>query len=212
MLQCETLNVFESWPMWLQYATLCTKWGVMACCEENEDPLSFLIKSRRWSLYVHGIEFDLSTRTQESHCAVSPPVGTGSWAAYWQGPYQYMSLPCVLKPRLLFPAANLFCWGILKHGLWKQLHLMPPSALFLCEWLLWSSTSSVCSFAICMPCTEVRAARSNSPWRSLFSAILQLTSNSNNLIFSSCPFNTLIIAFSAFPHLMEKVDTLPMMA
>lgn len=48
VLQGETLNLFDSWPMCLQYATPCMCWGVTSFSEENKDHLSFHIKSGRW--------------------------------------------------------------------------------------------------------------------------------------------------------------------
>lgn len=188
------------------------------CNSVHEDPPSFPIKSRRWSHCGHGVELGLTLQAQENHCTVNLHGNTMSEVSYslyiyrtgfrdWLSSWLARSLPTQVSAlctealngtghRLLFPAGAV---GLLfKCGLWKQLHLMPPSSLFLCEWLLWSSCFKSVSFCHMHALQRSKCCKVKPSLEKPFLSYSWINFQFQTTWFYSCPSNTLIIAFSAF--------------
>lgn len=95
----------------------------MALSEENKDPFSFHIKSRRWSHSGHGAGLGLTTQGQKNPCSVNPHVTIRSefpWSlvplqiqfqSQWQSSWLVRSLQTqVSAPERHQSQTPLSCW------------------------------------------------------------------------------------------------------
>lgn len=196
------LKPFDYWPVWLQCVAVHVMRTSVSLWRE-QGALSFYFKSRRWSQCGQGAGLVLTAQAQKTPWTVNPCVSTATgvnchspctftdslvratgWAAVWQDPFKQV------LPRVALDAdfsVLVMLWVLFKCGLWAQLILMATSSLFslfLCEWLLWSSSPSLCHFALCVP---LHKSRLQGPYlcRSFFSDIFWLNSNSKQSDFTA---------------------------
>lgn len=106
---------------------------------------------------VESIQIHTRCELPQPLCLYRPIFRASGWGAGWQDPFKHRSLPLSGISCRLFCPADIVAL-LLKCGLWAQLILMATSplfSLFLCEWLLWNSSPSLCHFALCMPCATL---------------------------------------------------------